>query len=55
MREKETAAERCEVAIQDDIDNTKCRIVVKMICKHGTLDHDDMTSMAVAHPLARSD
>ncbi|KAI4225694.1 MAG: hypothetical protein L6R36_003737 [Xanthoria steineri] len=35
MREKETAAERCEVAIQDDIDNTECRIVVKMICKHG--------------------
>ncbi|KAI4275507.1 MAG: hypothetical protein L6R38_005849 [Xanthoria sp. 2 TBL-2021] len=35
IREKDTAAERCEVAIQDDIESTECRIVVKMICKHG--------------------
>ena len=35
FRERDTAAERCEVAIQDDIANTECRIVVRMICKHG--------------------
>ncbi|KAL8790804.1 MAG: hypothetical protein Q9213_000428 [Squamulea squamosa] len=35
MRDRDTAVERCQVSIQDEINNTECRIVVKMICKHG--------------------
>ncbi|KAI4176297.1 MAG: hypothetical protein LQ343_001035 [Gyalolechia ehrenbergii] len=35
LREKDTAVERCEVAIQDQADKTECRIIVKMVCRHG--------------------
>ena len=27
--------ERCEVSIQDRPDKTECRLVVKMVCRHG--------------------
>ncbi|KAL8939775.1 MAG: hypothetical protein Q9216_003162 [Gyalolechia sp. 2 TL-2023] len=34
-REKDTAVERCEVSIQDQPDSLECRMIVKMICRHG--------------------
>ena len=27
--------ERCDVSIQDQPDKTECRLIVKMLCKHG--------------------
>ena len=35
IREPETALEKCEVEIQNQPDKTECRLVVKMICRHG--------------------
>jgi cell cycle checkpoint control protein RAD9A len=35
VRDKDTAVERCECYIQDQPDKTECRLVVKMICRHG--------------------
>lgn len=35
VREKDTAVERCEVSIHDQPDETECRMIVKMICRHG--------------------
>lgn len=35
MRDKDTAIERCECYIQDQPDRTECRLIVKMICRHG--------------------
>lgn len=35
MRERDTAVERCEVSIQDRPDKTECRLIVKMVCRHG--------------------
>lgn len=34
-RDGDTAIERCEVFVQDEADKTECRLVVKMICRHG--------------------
>jgi len=35
FRGRETMIERCDVSIQDQPDKTECRLIVKMICKHG--------------------
>ncbi|KAL9025332.1 MAG: hypothetical protein Q9196_005823 [Gyalolechia fulgens] len=35
VKETDTAVERCEVSIQDQANKTECRIIVKMICRHG--------------------
>ncbi|KAL8924425.1 MAG: hypothetical protein Q9208_004033 [Pyrenodesmia sp. 3 TL-2023] len=35
VRKEATAVERCEVSINDQADETECRIAVKMVCKHG--------------------
>lgn len=35
VKEKDTAVERCEVSLQDRPDETECRMIVKMICRHG--------------------
>lgn len=35
LRDKESAIERCEVQLRDSPDETKCRLVVQMICRHG--------------------
>ena len=37
VRGRETTVERCDVSIQDQPDKTECRLVVKMLCKHGTV------------------
>ena len=34
-REKGTSIEKCEVNIQDQPDKTECRLIIKMICRHG--------------------
>ncbi|KAK5714686.1 hypothetical protein LTR17_017141 [Elasticomyces elasticus] len=34
-RGRESAVERCDVSIQDQPDKTECRLIVKMLCKHG--------------------
>ena len=34
-KERDTAVERCEVSVEDEIDATECRIITKMICRHG--------------------
>lgn len=34
-RDEDTAVEKCEVSIQDQAESTECRIIVKMICRHG--------------------
>jgi cell cycle checkpoint control protein RAD9A len=35
-RGRETGVDRCDVSIQDRPDRAECRLVVKMLCKHGT-------------------
>ena len=34
-RERDTSVERCEVSVQDQPDKTECRLIVKMMCRHG--------------------
>lgn len=34
-RERDAAIERCEVNIEERADKTECRLVVKMVCRHG--------------------
>jgi cell cycle checkpoint control protein RAD9A len=36
VRGREPVVERCDVTVQDQPDKTQCRLIVKMICKHGT-------------------
>ncbi|KAI9689775.1 MAG: hypothetical protein M1822_009657 [Bathelium mastoideum] len=31
----ETALERCEVIVQEEIENVACRFIIKLICRHG--------------------
>ena len=35
VRDKDTAVERCKCHIQDQPDKTECRLIVKMLCRHG--------------------
>ena len=39
-REKDTSIERCEVSVQDRPDKIECRLIIKMICRHGRLPID---------------
>ncbi|KAI4249259.1 MAG: hypothetical protein L6R40_000717 [Gallowayella cf. fulva] len=52
-KEKDTAVERCEVSIQDEIDNKECRINIKMICRHGVTKTYKLTyeSVEIKHAL----
>ncbi len=34
-RDGDTAVERCEVYVQDHSEKGDCRLVVKMVCRHG--------------------
>jgi hypothetical protein len=34
-RGRDTAIERCDVTLQDQPDQTECRLMVKMLCKYG--------------------
>lgn len=34
-RDKDTAVERCEVELHEDVDETECRLVIRMICGLG--------------------
>ncbi|KAL4917314.1 Rad9-domain-containing protein [Aspergillus aurantiobrunneus] len=36
-RDKDTAVERCEFEVQDDPDETECRLVIRMICGLGVI------------------
>ncbi|KAL2872383.1 putative DNA repair protein rad9 [Aspergillus lucknowensis] len=36
-RGRDTAVERCELAVQDDLDETECRLVIKMMCGLGVV------------------
>ncbi|KAK6388050.1 hypothetical protein LTR65_008216 [Meristemomyces frigidus] len=50
---RETAIERCDVSIQDQPDRTECRLIVKMLCKHGMTKTYRLTyeSVEVMHAL----
>lgn len=37
-RDKDTAVERCEVELREGIDETECRLVIRMICGLGKQD-----------------
>ena len=37
QRDKDTAVERCECHFQDQPDKTDCRLIIRMICRHGWL------------------
>ena len=47
VREKDTAVERCEVCIQDRPDKTERRLIVKMVCRHGTYLLSSATDMVL--------
>ena len=34
-KEKESPIERCEVQVQDQPGMAECRLIVKMLCRHG--------------------
>ncbi|KAI9729716.1 MAG: hypothetical protein M1834_006667 [Cirrosporium novae-zelandiae] len=36
-KDKDTGIDRCEVTLQDRSDKTECRLIVKIICKHGVI------------------
>jgi len=36
-KDKETALERCEFELQARADETKCRLIVRMVCRHGVV------------------
>ncbi|PLB37748.1 putative DNA repair protein rad9 [Aspergillus candidus] len=36
-RDKDTAVERCEVELHEDVDETECRLVIRMICGLGVI------------------
>ncbi|TKA70059.1 hypothetical protein B0A55_06242 [Friedmanniomyces simplex] len=52
-RGRESAVERCDVSIQDQPDKTECRLIVKMLCKHGMTKFYRLTyeSVEVMHAL----
>ncbi|KAF2772848.1 hypothetical protein EJ03DRAFT_171613 [Teratosphaeria nubilosa] len=52
-RGSESTVERCDVAIQDQPDTTECRLIVKMLCKHGMTKTYRLTyeSVEVMHAL----
>lgn len=35
MREKDTAVERCDVAVEDGEGDAKSRFIIKIVCRHG--------------------
>ncbi|OJD20211.1 hypothetical protein ACJ73_08455 [Blastomyces percursus] len=37
FKDRETAIERCEVRLQDSPDETQCRFIIQMICRHGVV------------------
>lgn len=53
VRDKDTAVERCECYIQDQPDKTECRLIVKMLCRHGVTKTYKLTyeSVEVMHAL----
>lgn len=53
VRDKDTAVERCECHIQDQPDKTECRLIVKMVCRHGVIKTYKLTyeSVEVMHAL----
>ncbi|KZF22748.1 DNA repair protein rad9 [Xylona heveae TC161] len=36
-KEKDTAVEKCEIALEDRPDKAECRLVIRMICMHGVV------------------
>ncbi|WPH02781.1 Rad9-domain-containing protein [Acrodontium crateriforme] len=52
-RSRESTVERCDVSIQDQPDKTECRLIVKMLCKHGLTKTYRLTyeSVEVMHAL----
>ncbi|KAL3474876.1 Rad9-domain-containing protein [Aspergillus californicus] len=42
-RDKDTAVERCEFEVQEDPDETECRLVIKMICGLGVIRNYRLT------------
>lgn len=53
VRGRETTIERCDVTVQDQPDKTECRLIVKMLAKHGMTKTYRLTyeSVEVMHAL----
>ncbi|SMQ47252.1 unnamed protein product [Zymoseptoria tritici ST99CH_1A5] len=53
VRGRETTVERCDVSIQDQPDKTECRLIVKMLSRHGLTKTYRLTyeSVEVMHAL----
>jgi cell cycle checkpoint control protein RAD9A len=47
-REKDTAIERCEVAVEDGDGAAKSRFIIKIVCRHGVLKTYRLTFESVA-------
>ncbi|PGH27058.1 hypothetical protein AJ80_01244 [Polytolypa hystricis UAMH7299] len=47
FKDKETAVERCEVELHDSPEETKCRLIVHMICRQGVVKIYRLTYEAV--------
>ncbi|KAK3114175.1 hypothetical protein LTR53_007754 [Teratosphaeriaceae sp. CCFEE 6253] len=52
-RGRESVIERCDVTVQDQPDKTECRLIVKMLCKHGMTKMYRLTyeSVEIMHAL----
>jgi cell cycle checkpoint control protein RAD9A len=50
-RERDTTLERCKVDLQEKPDQTECRLIIKMICRHGVVKTYRLTyeSVEVLH------
>jgi cell cycle checkpoint control protein RAD9A len=50
-KERETALEHCEIELQAKPDQTDCRLIIKMICRHGVVKRYRLTyeSVEVLH------
>ncbi|EEH20637.2 hypothetical protein PABG_02868 [Paracoccidioides brasiliensis Pb03] len=53
FKDRETAIERCEVQFQDSPDETECRFIIRMICRHGVVKTYKLTyeTVEVQHAL----
>ena len=42
-KDRDTALERCDIELQADPDQTKCRLIIRMICRQGVFKTFRMT------------
>jgi cell cycle checkpoint control protein RAD9A len=44
----DTSIDRCEVSVEDKPNKVQCRLVVKMVCRHGKLIQPAVKSIRVS-------